>query len=121
MTQQIYGHVQTTANRLIEKYGQSGNVKRVTPPDPILGGDRTVTPYPAKIVPVTYDQRYIDGTTILANDRQMYISSLGLAIVPQVGDIVSAGGVDYHVVNVDPNNYDGVTNVIFMVQGRIVD
>lgn len=120
MANALYTRLQATAQRLITKYGQTGTVKRVTPPDPILGGDGTVTPYPAKLVPMTYDQRYVDGTTILANDRQVYISSVGLAIVPQVGDIVSAGGMDYHVVNADPNNYDGVTNVVFIVQGRIL-
>ena len=120
MANALYTRLQATAQRLITKYGQSGTVKRGMPPDPILGGDGTVTPYPANLVPMTYDQRYIDGTTILANDRQIYISSVGLAIVPQVGDIVSAGGIDYHVVNADTNNYDGVTIVVFIVQGRIV-
>ncbi len=119
MANALYTRLQATAKRLIEKYGQSGMVKRVTPPDPILGGDGTVTPYTANLVPMTYDQRYVDGTTILANDRQVYISSVGLAIVPQVGDIVTAGGVDYHIVNADPNNYDGVTNVVYVVQGRL--
>ncbi|TWB61689.1 hypothetical protein FBZ98_1011034 [Rhizobium sp. ERR 922] len=120
MANALYTRLQATAKRLIEKYGQNGVVKRVTPPDPILGGDGTVTPYAAKLVPMSYEQRYVDGTTILANDRQIYISSVGLAVVPQVGDIVSAGDVDYHVVDADPNNYDGVTNVVFIVQGRIV-
>jgi hypothetical protein len=32
---------------------------------------------------------------------------------------VSAGNVDYQVINTDTNNYDGVTNVAFIVQGRI--
>ncbi|NTG48583.1 hypothetical protein G6M04_14415 [Agrobacterium rhizogenes] len=120
MANAIYTRFQATAKRLIEKYGQSGTLKRVMPPDPIEGGEGSVTPYAAKLVPMTYDQRYINGTTILTNDRQVYISSVGLAVVPQVGDIVSAGGVDYHVINADPNNYDGVTNVVFIVQGRIL-
>jgi hypothetical protein len=120
MANALYTRLQATAQRLIAKYGQSGTVKRIAPPDPVLGGDGTVTPYPATLVPMTYDQRYVDGSTILANDRQIYISSVGLAIVPQVGDIVTAGGVDYHVVNADPNNFDGVTNVVFIVQGRIL-
>jgi hypothetical protein len=35
--------------------------------------------------------------------------------VPQVGDIVSAGGVDDHIVVADADNYDGVTSTIFIV------
>lgn len=119
MTSSVYTRLQGTAERLIAKYGQSGTVTRITPPDPIFGGDPTVTSYPAKLVPMTYDQRYVDGTTILTSDRQIYISSVGLAIAPQVGDIATAGGVDFHIVNVDPNNYDGVTSVVFIVQGRM--
>ncbi|WP_439332345.1 hypothetical protein [Rhizobium grahamii] len=72
----------------------------------------------AMLVPMTYDQRYVDETTILVSDWQVSISSVGLAVVPKVGDIVSAGGVDYHVIDADPNNYDGVMNVILVVQER---
>ncbi len=113
-----YAEMQAIAHELIDEFGQAGTVSRVTPPDPVLGGDGTPTPYPATLVPMNYDQRYIDGTTILTTDRQIYISSVGLAVLPQVGDIISAGDVDYHVINADPNNYDGVTNVVFIVQGR---
>jgi hypothetical protein len=119
MSNPVFARLQATAQRLIAKYGQQGTVKRITPPDPILGGDGTEANYPATLVPMTYDQRYVNGTTILTTDRQIYISSVGIAVVPQVGDIVSAGGVEYHVINADPNNYDGITNVVFIVQGRI--
>ncbi|WP_105430219.1 hypothetical protein [Neorhizobium sp. T6_25] len=119
MANAIYARLQETARRLIEKYGQLGTVTRITPPDPVEGGDGTETAYPAKLVPMTYDQRYIDGTNITTADRQVYISSVGIAIVPTPGDIVSAGGVTYHVLAEDPNNYDGITNVVFIVQGRL--
>ncbi|UFX09051.1 hypothetical protein [Sinorhizobium meliloti] len=114
-----YADMQATAHELIEEFGQTGAVKRVTPPDPVYGGDPVPVEYTAKLVPMTYDQRYIDGTTITTADRQIYISSVGLAIVPTVGDVIAAGGVEYHVIAADPNNYDGVTNVVFIVQGRI--
>ncbi|MNL82575.1 hypothetical protein D3C87_2099840 [compost metagenome] len=53
------------------------------------------------------------------SDRQIYVSAVELPIVPAVGDIVTAGDVDFRVVNVDTNNFDGVTNVVFIIQGRI--
>jgi hypothetical protein len=114
-----YAEMQAVADELITEFGQVGTITRIAPPDPVLGGEGTETSYPATLVPMTYDQRYINGTTILTTDRQVYISSVGLAVVPQVRDIVSAGGVDYHIINNDPNNYDGITNVVFIVQGRI--
>lgn len=116
----LYTRLQVTAHRLMEKYGQSGTIKRLGPPDPIFGGDPVPVEYPATLVPMTYDQRYIDGMNITSADRQIYISSVGLAIVPRVGDIATAGGVDFHIVNADPQNYDGLTNVVHIVQGRIV-
>jgi len=114
-----YPRLRITAKNLINKFGQSGAIKRTTPPDPIFGGDPTVTSYPAKLVPMTYDQRYIDGTNILTSDRQIYISAVELAIEPQVGDIATAGGVDFHIVNMDPYNFDGIVNVVFVCQGRV--
>ncbi|MGR9149605.1 hypothetical protein ACU8MT_09090 [Rhizobium leguminosarum] len=114
-----YAEMQAVAEELITEFGQIGSIKRITPPDPILGGDGTETLYTAKLVPMTYDQRYINGTTILTTDRQIYISSVGLAVVPRVGDIAIAVGVEYHVIAADPNNYDDATNVVFIIQGRI--
>lgn len=119
MANPLYGRLQATAQRLIAKFGQAGVVTRLTPPDPILGGDPVSTPYPATLVPMAYEARYIDGTVIKTGDMQIYISSVGLAIEPNVGDLVTANGTDCAIVNVDPNNYDGVTNVVFIVQGRI--
>jgi len=114
-----YAKTQATADRLIKRFGQVGAIKRTTPPDPILGGDGTTTSYPATLVPMTYDARYVNGTTIISSDRQIYVSSVGLGIIPKVGDVITAGGIDYHVVAIDPQNYDGVTNVVFVVQGRV--
>ncbi|MGQ3080693.1 MULTISPECIES: hypothetical protein [Rhizobium/Agrobacterium group] len=115
-----YARSRATAERLIAKFGQQGTVTRLAPPDPVYGGDPVETAYTAKLVPITYDQRYINGTTITTADRQIYISSVGLEIEPTVGDIITdKKGVAYHVIAGDPNNYDGLTNVVFIIQGRI--
>ncbi|MQW06581.1 hypothetical protein GHK45_23500 [Sinorhizobium meliloti] len=114
-----YADMQATAHELIEEFGQAGAVKRVTPPDPVYGGEPVVTLYPATLVPMAYEARYIDGTVILAGDMQIYISAVGLSIEPTVGDVVTANGADYAIITGDANKYDGVTNVVFIVQGRI--
>jgi hypothetical protein len=118
MANPIYARLQATAQRLIAKYGQAGTVKRITPPDPIYGGEPVVTTYPATLVPMAFEARYIDGTVIQTGDMQIYISAVGLAIEPTVGDVVTANGKDYTIVAGDPNKYDGLTNVVFVVQGR---
>jgi len=119
MSNPLFARLQATAQRLISKFGQHGTIKRLGSVDPVEGGDPVPVEYQATLVPMTYDQRYVNGTTILTSDRQIYISSVGLAIVPTVGDVVVAGGVDYHIVAADPNNYDGITNVVFICQGRL--
>ncbi len=118
MANPLYVRLQATAQRLIAKFGQTGVVTRLSPPDPILGGEPALTPYPATLVPMAYEARYIDGTTIKTGDVQIYISAVGLAIEPTVGDVVTANGTDYAIVNGDPNKYDGITAVVFIVQGR---
>lgn len=119
MANPLYARMQATAQRLIAKYGQAGTVTRIAPPDPVNGGDPVETTYPVTLVPMAYDARNIDGTVIKTGDVQIYIAAVELAIVPTVGDLVTAGGEGYRIVNADPNNYDGVTNVVFIVQGRI--
>ncbi|MGF6253785.1 hypothetical protein [Ensifer sp. LBL] len=113
-----YRALQITAERLIAKFGQAGGVTRITPPDPVLGGDPVPTPYAATLVPMAHEARYIDGTTIKTGDMQIYISSVGLAIEPTVGDVVTANGINYAIVAGDPNKFDGITPVVFIVQGR---
>ncbi|APG91148.1 hypothetical protein [Sinorhizobium americanum] len=119
MANPLFARLQATAQRLIAKYGQTGTVTRISEPDPVNGGDPVPTPHTATLVPMQYEAKEIDGTEILAGDMQIYISSVGLAIVPTVGDLVSASGKTFRIINADPNNYDGLTNVVFIVQGRI--
>lgn len=78
-----------------------------------------MTSYPATLVPMAYEARYIDGTVIQNGDMQIYISAVGLSIEPTVGDIVTANGADYTIVAGDPNKYDGITPVVFIVHGRL--
>lgn len=120
MANPLYARLQQTANRLILKYGQVGKVTRYTAPSGSEGGEPTPDIHAAKILPLTYDIRLIDGTRITTADRQIYISSVGLSIEPRPDDVVTdAKGVEYTIIAGDPNNYDGLTNVVFIVQGRI--
>lgn len=114
-----YSKTRDTAARLIEKFGLQGTVTRIVPPDPVNGGDPVKTAYPATLVPMAYDARNIEGTVIKTSDVQILMSAVGLAITPQVDDIATVGGKGYQIVNIDPYNFDGVTNVVFVAQCRI--
>lgn len=119
MTNPLYARLQATAQRLISKFGQSGTITRLAPPDPMVGGEPVPTEYQATLVPMTYSAREIDGTVILAGDMQIYISAIGLAIEPTVGDLAQANGKTFRIINTDPNRYDGTTPVVHICQGRI--
>lgn len=121
MANPLYARLQQTANRLITSYGQVGKVTEITgPPDPVEGGDPVTVEHTAKMFPDKYDAREIDGAVIKTGDVKLYISSVGLSVVPAVGMYaVMADGKSYRIENADPNRYDGVTNVVFVVQGRI--
>lgn len=118
MTNPLYTRLQQTAERLIKAYGQQGTVTRLGPVDPVEGGDPVETAYPAKLAPMTYQAREIDGTVILAGDVQLYISAVGLAITPQPNDTAAVNGKVYRIINSDPNLYDGVTPVVHICQAR---
>ncbi|MGK6317236.1 hypothetical protein [Neorhizobium sp. DT-125] len=108
MPNALYTRLQPTAQRPISKYRQPAPSNAAALPI----RSSAVVRRRQSIRPMTFDHSYIDGTNILTSDRQIYVSSVGLAIVPQVGDIATAGGADFHFVNTDPNNCDGM-------QGRI--
>lgn len=118
MSNPLYGRLQGTADRMVSKYGQTGSIITTTPPDQIEGGDPVAAPHACRLVTMAYDQRYINGSTILAGDVQIYISAVGLDIEPLVGMQVSASGKSYLIVNIDPNRFDGQTPVVYIAQGR---
>lgn len=119
MANPLYARLQATAERLIAKFGQIGAVKRISPPDPVYGGDGAETVYTAKLVPMAYKAHEIDGTVIQNGDVQLYISSVGLAITPIPGDLADCNGKTYRIIKSDPNLYDGVTPVVHICQARI--
>jgi hypothetical protein len=114
-----YAEMQAVAEELIGEFGNPGKIMTMSTPDQVEGGDPVPVEHDCSVVIMGYDQRYVNGSTILAGDVQLYISAIGLAVEPQVGMLVSAGGKTYLIVNMDPTKPDGVTPVVFSAQGRI--
>ena len=113
-----YSEMQDVADELITEFGTAGNVIAMSIPDPVEGGEPTPTPHACRAVVMKYDARYVDGTVILANDVQIYISAINLTVEPKVGMYVDVGGTRYIIVNIDPNRFDGATPVVYVCQGR---
>ena len=104
MANALYTRLQATAKRQIEISGQSGRGRR-------RSRNGIHCQARADDVRAALCRRHHDPR----RERHIYSSSVGIAIVPQVGDIVSAGGMDDHIVVADADNYDGVTSAIFIV------
>jgi len=90
-----YLESQADAAELIEEFGQTGAIPRtvVTPPaNNWEEGTETTTYYAVTLVPLPISEKRIDGTLILAGDKQVLISAQGLSINIVAGDIVMFNG-----------------------------
>lgn len=113
-----YARSVQTANRLIDKFGQIGAIRRTeTSGDPWDPGTSD-TDYPCTLVALDYDQKDVDGTVIKAGDCKVYVAVAGLAIVPTTTDHVIIGGKVYTVIQVKPLSPAGTT-VYFDLQCRM--
>jgi hypothetical protein len=118
MTNPLYTSLQGSADRMVSKFGSPSTIISVTEPDPIEGGEQVPTEHPCRAVVMTYDQRYVNGTTILSGDVLVYISAIGLQVEPKPGMPIAVGGRTYLIISVDPNRYDGQTPVVYVCQAR---
>jgi hypothetical protein len=114
-----YSRPVDTALRLIDKYGQAGQIIRDVPGsgpdwDP---GDPVPTPYPCTLAVLKFDNKDIDGSLIKATDKKVYVASYGLLITPTTTDRIVIGGVAHTIVRVLPLNPAGVT-VYYELQAR---
>ncbi|MBB3234436.1 hypothetical protein [Phyllobacterium endophyticum] len=114
-----YARAQTTALRLLEKFGQFGEIWRDVPGSgPVWDpGETTIQKTPCTLAVLRFDNRDIDGSLIKASDKKVYIAAKGLAIVPVTTDKLMIGGLSHSLVRVWPLNPAG-TNVYFEVQAR---
>jgi hypothetical protein len=114
-----YARAQATALRLLDKFGQAGEIWRDVPGggpvwDP---GEPTIQKTPCTLAVLRFDNKDIDGTLIKASDKNAYIAAKGLAIVPVTTDRLMIGGVSHSLVRVMPLNPAGTT-VYYEVQAR---
>lgn len=104
MTAFDYARPLATANRLIERYGQNGFVRRPGAPS---GPPYNPTPgapvnHDARFVVTKFEAREIDGTRILATDKKVLMSPGTLTIDPASTDtLVEANGATWKIVAVE--------------------
>ena len=112
-----YANTAATALRLLTRFGASATLKVYsgTAYDPATGTvTATYTDNAATACVFDYPQKYVDGTLILAGDKQAYMAS---APVPKQGDKLAWQAVDYTVVAVKAIAPSGVA-VVYEAQIR---
>ena len=115
----FYTGMAATADRLIRKYGAPTTLKRSTSGayDPNTGtASVTLTSQTVQAVVFNYDQKYIVGTEIRSDDKQVYLSAVGVN-PPLPGDIFSWQGQDFTVITAKPLAPSGV-QVLYEMQVR---
>ena len=115
-----YAGLRDTVDALLAEFGQDCQVRRAGAPvtvDPVNG---TVTGGAAQVFPVVgvvvdYEEKMVDGETIMRGDRQAYVQA---SVQPVRGDtFVEANGTAWAVVDFDSVDPSG-TPVVFSLQLR---
>lgn len=97
-----YAEIRALAAELLSEFGAAGVLARTTPgtydaDEGEMAAAETTQTVTACMFP--YGDKFVDGTNILASDRQAFISALGVT-PPQAGDVLAWGGEVFAVVRV---------------------
>lgn len=117
MTKFDYIKSRATAQKLIDKFGQTGALRRVSASGPAYDPIMTTNDYTVTLVDLDYDETQLSGTLITRGDRLVYLSTAGLSIVPANGDKILIGGVEHAILDVKPLQPGG-TIVFWELQAR---
>lgn len=117
MTKFDYTKSRATAEKLIAKFGQTGTLRRETASSTAYDPTITTNDYTVTLVDLDYDETQLSGTLITRGDRLVYLSTIGLAIVPANGDKILIGGVEHAILDVKPLQPSG-TIVLWELQAR---
>jgi hypothetical protein len=102
MTTFNYARTRSTAERLIERFGQTGALRRTTSDNDPFNPTQTTTDHACTFAILDYAKSAVDGTLIRQTDQQVYLSTAGLAIAPETTDRLVVGGTALTIVNVKP-------------------
>jgi hypothetical protein len=115
-----YARAKATADRQIQRFGQTGSLRKAGTPSGAAYNPTPGTPvdHAARFAIVAFEQREIDGTRVLATDKKAILAKGALTVEPLPGDhLVDAASVVYSVVDVMPLNPAG-TVVMYELQVR---
>ena len=115
----FYGDLALTADSLLLEFGQAVTIRTQTPGeyDPATGTAAiTVVDTVGNGCVFDYGSNAIDGTMIVAGDKQLLLSPVGMS-EPGVDDLAIVGGISWRIVSVKTTAPAGVA-VLFECQLR---
>lgn len=121
MTAFDYSRPLATANRLIERYGQLGAIRRTgaaTGPefDPTPGAE---VDHPARFVLVGFEADEIDGTRVLMTDKKALMAPGSLTIEPTSNDhLVESDGSVWNIIPPVQTLRPAETTLLYTLQVR---
>lgn len=119
MTAFDYGRTKATADRLIERFGQSGFLRRRTTTGPEYDPtDGDPADHACRFAVTDYEASEIDGSRVLATDKKALLAKGSLSIEPALSDLlVESDGAVYKIVAVKSLK-PGSTVVLWELQCR---
>ena len=112
-----YAKTRATAERLIAKFGQQAQLRRITNSGTDYDPVQTSQDFACMLVNLDYMQAHIGDTLIQRGDRMVYLSIEGLSITPTLADKVLIGGIEHAIIDIQPLSPGG-TVVFWQLQVR---
>ncbi|QND47665.1 hypothetical protein HB780_18485 [Rhizobium lusitanum] len=112
-----YAKTRATAEQLIAKFGQQGQLRRITASGPDYDPVQTSEDFACMLVDLDNTQAHIGGTLIQRGGRMVYLSTAGLSIEPTLADRLVIAGVEHAIVDVQPLSPGGIA-VFWQLQVR---
>lgn len=114
-----YARTVATADRMIERFGIAGTLRRPTSSgtayNPTPG---TPLDYACRFVVSDYSAMEIDGTRVLATDKKVMLAKGSLTVEPALSDLLADGpSSSYRIVAIKPLQ-PGATVVMWELQVR---
>ena len=113
-----YAKTRATAERLIARFGQQAQLRRITRSGPDYDPVQTSEDFACMLVELDHTQAHIGDTLIQRGDRMVYLSTAGLSVGPTLADRLVIGGVEHAIVDIAPLSPGGIT-VLWQLQVRL--
>lgn len=108
MTGFDYTKTRATAERLIAKFGQQGQLRRITVSGPDYDPVQTSQAFACMLVDLDHTQTHFGDTLTQRGDRMIYLSTAGLLVEPTLADRLVVGGVEHAIVDIQPLSPGGI-------------